>query len=60
MSREEATSALEALGAKVTSAVSRKTSVLVSGSDAGSKLEQARRFGVTVLDEREFLALIMK
>jgi DNA ligase (NAD+) len=60
MSREEATAALERLGARVTGSVSRKTSYLVTGSDAGSKLEKARGLGVETLDEEAFLALIMK
>ena len=59
MSREEATAALERLGAKVASAVSRKTSFLVAGQDAGSKLEKAQTLGVEVLNEGAFRALIM-
>ncbi len=60
MSRDEATAALERLGARVTGSVSKKTSALVFGEDAGSKLEKARQLGVETLDEKAFLALIMK
>jgi DNA ligase (NAD+) len=59
MSREQATEALERLGAKVAGSVSRKTSYLVAGADAGSKLEKARQLGVETLDEQKFLQLIM-
>ncbi len=60
MSREEATAALERLGAKVAGSVSKKTTCLVAGRDAGSKLEKARTLGVETLDEAAFLARIMK
>ena len=60
MSREEATAALERLGAKVAGSVSKKTSYLLPGHDAGSKLEKARQLGVETLDEDAFLALIME
>ena len=60
MSREEATAALERLGGRVTGSVSKKTSAVVFGGDAGSKLEKARRLGVETLDETAFLALIMR
>jgi DNA ligase (NAD+) len=59
MSREQATAALEELGAKVAGSVSKKTNYLVAGRDAGSKLEKARQLGVETLDEAAFLALIM-
>jgi DNA ligase (NAD+) len=59
MSREEAGAAIERLGAKVTGSVSRKTSYLVVGAEAGGKLEKARTLGVTTLTEEEFKALIM-
>jgi DNA ligase (NAD+) len=60
MSREEATAALERLGARVAGSVSKKTHAVVFGADAGSKLEKARQLGVETLDEKAFLALIMK
>jgi DNA ligase (NAD+) len=59
MSREDATAALEALGARVSGSVSKKTSAVVAGADAGSKLEKARQLGVEVLDEAAFQQLIM-
>jgi DNA ligase (NAD+) len=59
MTREEAEAAIERLGGKVSGSVSRKTSYLVVGDEAGSKLEKARALGVTTLTEDEFRALIM-
>jgi DNA ligase (NAD+) len=58
MSRDEAAAAIEARGGKVTGSVSRKTSFLVVGADAGSKLEKARALGVGILDEAAFLSLL--
>ncbi len=54
MSRDEAKAAIEARGGRVTSAVSKKTSVVVVGEDSGSKHEQAKALGVTCIDEPEF------
>ena len=59
MSREEAARRIEALGGKVTGGVSKKTSYVVVGTDAGSKLAKAEALGVTILDETAFLRLIM-
>jgi DNA ligase (NAD+) len=54
MTRDEAKAAIEARGGRVTGSVSKKTSFVVAGNDAGSKLERARELGVEVLDEEGF------
>jgi DNA ligase (NAD+) len=59
MSRLAATRAIERLGGKVTSSVSRQTSYVVVGVEPGTKVDKARRLGVRELDERAFMALIM-
>jgi DNA ligase (NAD+) len=51
LSRDEAKAAIEARGGRVTSSVSKKTSVVVVGSDAGAKLAKARELGVATWDE---------
>jgi DNA ligase (NAD+) len=58
MGRAEAKEKLQHLGAKVAGSVSAKTSCVVSGADAGSKLKKAEDLGVEVLDEAAFLALL--
>ncbi len=55
LSREQAKERIEAAGGKVSSAVSKKTSFVVAGEDAGSKLEKAQALGVEVIDEAELL-----
>ena len=59
MSREEATAALERLGARVSGSVSKKTAFVVVGDEAGTKLEKAQKLGIETLDEDAFRALIM-
>jgi DNA ligase (NAD+) len=58
MTREEATAALEHLGAKVTGSVSRKTTAVIVGQEAGSKADKAAALGVPTLDEGAFQVLI--
>ena len=58
MTREEATAAIEELGGKVAGSVSKKTSYVVAGEDAGTKLEKARALGTPILSEPEFRAII--
>jgi DNA ligase (NAD+) len=58
MTREQATAALERLGAKVAGSVSRKTTAVFVGTDAGTKAEKAQKLGVPMLDETALLELI--
>jgi DNA ligase (NAD+) len=58
MSREEATAALERLGAKVAGSVSKKTTGVIVGADAGSKAEKAQALGVPMLDEAALKTLL--
>jgi len=58
LSRDVAKERMETLGAKVAGSVSRKTSFVVAGSDAGSKLEKAQALGVEVWDEARLLAFL--
>jgi DNA ligase (NAD+) len=55
MTRDEAKTFLESLGAKVAGSVSKKTTCVVAGQDAGSKLDKAQSLGVKVMDEAAFL-----
>ncbi len=58
MSREEAKEKIEAAGGRVSGSVSKKTSFVVAGEDAGSKLDKAKELGVSVVDEDALLKLL--
>ena len=58
LAREEAKDLLEAAGAKVAGSVSKKTSFLVAGAEAGSKLDKARELGVAVIDENALKEMV--
>jgi DNA ligase (NAD+) len=58
MKREEAEGKILAAGGKVSGSVSKKTSYVLAGADAGSKLEKAQSLGVPVIDEAELLRLL--
>ena len=58
MNRDEAKARLEALGAKVAGSVSKKTSFVVAGAEAGSKLTKAQELGVPVWDEDQLIAFL--
>ena len=60
MTREEAKAQAERLGAKAAGSVSKKTDYVVAGPGAGSKLADAKKFGVTVLSEDEWLKLVSR
>jgi DNA ligase (NAD+) len=60
MTRDEAKAAIQRLGGRVTSSVSKKTDYVVVGTDPGSKYEDAKRLGVSTLDEKAFRALLSR
>jgi DNA ligase (NAD+) len=60
MTRAEATQEIEALGGKVSSSASKKTSYVLAGADAGSKLAKARQLGIRILNEAEFRKMLAR
>ena len=58
MSRDEAGARLEALGAKISGSVSKKTTFVVAGEAAGSKLAKAQELGLDIWDEPRLLAYL--
>ena len=58
LTREEAKERIESAGGKVSGAVSKKTSYVVAGEEAGSKLERAQELGVKVVNEAGLLGLL--
>ena len=58
LARDDAKQRIEAAGGKVAGSVSKKTSYVVAGEEAGSKLDKARELGVEVIDEARLLAMI--
>ena len=60
MTRSQAQEKVIALGASTGESVSKKTDYLVAGFEPGSKLDQAKKLGITILDEKQFLGLIKR
>ena len=58
LTRDEAKALLEGAGATVAGSVSKKTSCVVAGADAGSKLDRARELGIRIIDEKGLRALL--
>jgi DNA ligase (NAD+) len=58
LARAQATEMIEKLGGKVSGSVSKKTTYVLAGEDAGSKLKKAQDLGVTIIDETAFLRMV--
>ena len=60
LGRDEAKEKIRSLGGKASGSVSKKTDYVIAGAEAGSKLDEAKKLGVTVLSEKEFMDMIAK
>lgn len=58
MTRDEAGAKVQAMGGNVTNSVSKSTSYVVAGTEPGSKYDKAKKLGVTILNEKQFLSKI--
>ncbi len=58
MAREEAKEKIRLLGGEIAESVSKKTDFVVAGKEPGSKYEKAKKLGVKILNEQEFLEMI--
>ena len=58
MTRQQAEQTIRQAGGKASSSISNKTDFLLAGSDSGSKLDKAKKLGVKVIDEKQFLEMV--
>ena len=58
MTREEASARIESLGGHVSGSVSKKTTYVLAGEEAGSKLDKAKQLGIVILDEAKFRKML--
>ena len=58
MTRTQASELIERYGGKTSGSVSKKTTIVLAGEDAGTKLVKAQQLGIRIIDEAEFLTLV--
>lgn len=58
LKRSEASKIIESYGGKTSSSVSKKTTYVLAGEEAGSKLDKAKALGIEIIDEEKFLGMI--